>query len=386
MFEYTCPTCQATTKVQNLQSGTVTACETCGQGLRVVLKAQDPPPRASSGLGCMALVVGGCGLLGMTFASLIVLAWAVLTPDAPGNPVVVVNTPKPPPPVADNPPPVTKRGEPTTEKAGGGLQSGPADKLANARTTLHDLDPKVRQAAVTAIGEFGPEGSAAVGDLAEALKDLDEGVRAAAATALGKVGPKVQDVFPDLLTALNDPALLVRDAAGRTLDSLGSPPSSRLPLLREALRDPRSQSGVRLYALRALAASKGEAKENLPLFTEALKNRDAEVRLEAVRGLGKFGPAARDAVFPPLAAAMDDGDAGVREAAFDVGSHLGAPGSADVPALRGGLKAKAVKARAATAPTPWRRSARPPAAPSRNSARRSTTRTRRCGNWPPRPS
>jgi HEAT repeat protein/DNA-directed RNA polymerase subunit RPC12/RpoP len=344
MFEYTCPTCQATTKVQNLQSGTVTACKTCGQGLRVVLPAPEAPPRSSVGAGCMALVVGACGLLGMTFASLIVLAWALLTPDTPGNQVVVAPPPKPAPPVVDKPPPETKRGEsPTTEKTEIGPQPPKVDKLALARTGLHDLDPKVRQGSVTALGELGAEGGAAVGDLAEALKDPDEGVRAAAASALDKVGPKAQDVFPDLLTALNDAALLVRDAAGRTLDSLGVPPS-RVPLLQEALRDPRSQARVRLYALRILA-TKGEAKDNLPLFTAALKHSDAEVRLEAVRGLGKFAAAVRDAAFPPLVAALDDGDAGVREAAFEVVSHLRAPGSADLPALRSGLKVKAVKAR-----------------------------------------
>jgi HEAT repeat protein len=195
------------------------------------------------------------------------------------------------------------------------------------------------------LGELGPEASAAVGDLAEALKDQDEGVRAAAATALGKVGPKAQDAFPDLLTALNDSALLVRDAAAHTLESFGPPPASRLPLLEEALREPRSQARLRMYALHNLAASNVDAKEVLPLFTAAVTYREAEVRLEAVRGMAKFGPAAREVVFPPLAAAMDDADSGVREAAYDVLSRFGAPVSAEVPALRNGLKAKAVKAR-----------------------------------------
>jgi HEAT repeat protein len=293
----------------------------------------------------MALVIGGCGLLGLTLASVIVLTWAILTPAGSDNRVADAPVVQPPLPVPDKATPETRQSEPTTEKGGGGLPAAPPDKLGQAQAALHDLDPKARQTSVTAIGELGDQGSPAVGDLAEALKDLDEGVRAAAATALGKVGPKAQEAFPDLLTALNDAALLVRDAAGRTLDALGPPPSSRHPLLREALRDPRSQASVRLYALRILATDKGEAKENLPLFTDALKNREAEVRLEAVRGLGKLGATAPDTVFPGLAATMDDGDAGVREAAFDVVSHLRPPGSADLPVLRNGLKVKAVKAR-----------------------------------------
>jgi HEAT repeat protein len=293
----------------------------------------------------MALVVGGCAFLGMTFASLIVLVWAFLIPDTPNNRVAASPGPKPSPVVPVKPPPASIRSEPTTEKSSlPSLPSG-GDKVANARAMLHDLDPKARQAAATTLGDLGPAAGGAVSDLAEALKDLDEAVRAAAATALGKVGRKAEVAFPDLLTALNDPALLVRDAAARTLESLGPPPPSRLPLLQEALRDSGSQARLRLYALHTLATSNVDAREVLPLFTGAVKNIDAEVRLEAVRGLGKLGAAARDVVFPPLAAAMDDGDPGVREAALEAVGRLGPPSSAEVPALRNGLKAKAVKAR-----------------------------------------
>jgi S1-C subfamily serine protease/HEAT repeat protein len=85
MFEYTCPLCQTTATVPNVPKGNVSACTRCGQGLRILVEEEDPRAtqvlagaqqvaRGTAGLGAMALLIGGCGLAGMTLAAVIVLA------------------------------------------------------------------------------------------------------------------------------------------------------------------------------------------------------------------------------------------------------------------------------------------------------------------------
>ncbi len=70
----------------------------------------------------------------------------------------------------------------------------------------------------------------------------------------------------------------------------------------------------RIVAVRLLPQRKGEAAQVVPALTEALKDKDADVRWSAAIGLGYFGARAKDAV-PALQAAQRDRDARVREGA-----------------------------------------------------------------------
>jgi HEAT repeat protein len=70
----------------------------------------------------------------------------------------------------------------------------------------------------------------------------------------------------------------------------------------------------RLVAVRLLADRKGEADKVVPALTEALQDKDGDIRLSAAIGLGYFGDKAKDSV-PALQTALHDKDARVREAA-----------------------------------------------------------------------
>jgi HEAT repeat protein len=70
----------------------------------------------------------------------------------------------------------------------------------------------------------------------------------------------------------------------------------------------------RLVAVRLLADRKGEADQVVPALTEALQDKESDVRLSAAIGLGYFGERAKESV-PALQAALHDRDARVREAA-----------------------------------------------------------------------
>jgi HEAT repeat protein len=75
-----------------------------------------------------------------------------------------------------------------------------------------------------------------------------------------------------------------------------------------------SQERERIIAVRLLPQHKGDAAQVVPALIEALKDKDADIRLSAAIGLGYFGEQARDAI-PALQAVEHDRDARVREAA-----------------------------------------------------------------------
>ena len=52
------------------------------------------------------------------------------------------------------------------------------------------------------------------------------------------------------------------------------------------------------------------------MLTQLLRDKDADVRTAAARGLGGIGPAAKDAI-PALTELLNDKDAGVRSAAVE---------------------------------------------------------------------
>jgi HEAT repeat protein len=75
-----------------------------------------------------------------------------------------------------------------------------------------------------------------------------------------------------------------------------------------------SQERERLIAVRLLAQRTGDAPQVVPALTEALKDKDTDIRLSAAIGLGYFGDQARAAI-PELQAAQSDREARIREAA-----------------------------------------------------------------------
>jgi HEAT repeat protein len=75
-----------------------------------------------------------------------------------------------------------------------------------------------------------------------------------------------------------------------------------------------SQDREQLIAVRLLPQRKGDATRVIPALTEALKNKESDVRWSAAIGLGNFGEQAKDAI-PALQVAQRDHDARVREAA-----------------------------------------------------------------------
>src|SRR5262245_48994380 len=220
-----------------------------------------------------------------------------------------------------------------------GMEATPAiDGLAKL---LKDAYPLVRRASANVLASLGESAAPAVPALVSALRDTDAGVRYYASQALSEMGAKA---VPSLIEALKDKDAQVRVLAAYALDGLGLEAREAAGPLAQALKD--SSAGVRRAALSALTKLGGMATEALPGLGEALKDKDLSFRVAAAMALltaGKEGqaelvkatadsqPAVRltaiqalssiekeeldaDGV-KALAAALDDADGKVRQAA-----------------------------------------------------------------------
>ena len=208
-----------------------------------------------------------------------------------------------------------------------------------------DRDPKVREAAVRAIGlvasaeettrrhdsttEFARSGefpragwaarrmarvssarremaALALGPLLESLEDREEGVRYAAARAFAGIGIAANAAATEVAALVGDPSPRVRRAAARALGRIAAPRQAVAPLA-GLLAD--EEMTVRWTAARALAAFGAEAQTAL---AEALTDDNAAIRAAAAVGLGEIGT---ESTLALLERARGDEDPGVRAAA-----------------------------------------------------------------------
>lgn len=183
---------------------------------------------------------------------------------------------------------------------------------------LHDPQIPVRMAAARALGQIGDP--RAFSPLVDALHDASPHVRARVAAALGEIALRLGSggawALAALLGALKDGDSEVRMHAAEALGRIGAAQEKSalraqpVPGLLEAFRDDSVQ--VRSAAARALGWIVPDA---VPGLIAALRDEEMQVRSAAawvLEQIGEqYGQAAARAV-PPLLAALDDPDEGVR--------------------------------------------------------------------------
>jgi HEAT repeat protein len=170
---------------------------------------------------------------------------------------------------------------------------------------LADLDSRVREAAVRAIGRLGPSTGEEISQAVVALlDDPNESVKRAVTIAIGELEPPVR-VFvavPKLLTARE---VSTRRSVARALSMIDA--RAWLSDLVKALQDPDAE--VRQHVVVALA----ELGDPIiaPLLRDRLaRDQSAAVRTEAAYRLGKIGDSETKEVL--AAVAGQDRDRGVR--------------------------------------------------------------------------
>jgi len=174
---------------------------------------------------------------------------------------------------------------------------------------LRDPSPTVRSRGAEALGKrSGPEVVAA---LAGALKDPDDDVRLNASVGLWNQGPEATAAVPALLDALDDRAFGVRGWAMSELARMPETAPRVVPRLVEAAA---KRTEDKRSAIDALFWFGEDAAPAVPALREVLSNGQWFERRRAARTLGAIGADARSCV-PELRLQLQDEHEAVREAA-----------------------------------------------------------------------
>lgn len=182
-----------------------------------------------------------------------------------------------------------------------------AGKLAPEQPLASRVD------AAEALGKGGQAASEAVPALLKALKeDREPAVRHHAAWALGKIKVPADKIVPGLVDALKDDDWAVRHNSAMSLEWIGL---EAAPALKAAASDssPVKSAGA-LLTLINVQPSQGA--EMMPRILELLKSDNPGVKRTVACAAGKIGEPARDAV-PLLVEMLKDKDANVRRQALE---------------------------------------------------------------------
>lgn len=142
-------------------------------------------------------------------------------------------------------------------------------------------DPRIRNQALMALYEIGPDAPSAVPHLIRALTDGNSVVRRNVLYALSRMGSVAKPAIPRLLSALQSPDRHLRAGAARVLGGIGPEARAALPHLIRALHD--KDREVAFRAAVALGRLGPEAARSLPGFP-----RSGRYRLGAMKQSAAF--------------------------------------------------------------------------------------------------
>lgn len=184
--------------------------------------------------------------------------------------------------------------------------------ITGLHEALHDsAHAEMRYAAALVLGRLGSSaGRGTVEALAESIEDPDPRVRAAAMEALGKMGLESAPTVDAVQARTRDADPEVRLKAFETLLRIRDPDTAAVNVLRTGLSD--SVSSVRSGVAHLLAGLRERAAPATPELIERLGDPEPSVRLAAALALGTIGQAACGAL-SALRAARNDSDPRVRE-------------------------------------------------------------------------
>lgn len=181
--------------------------------------------------------------------------------------------------------------------------------LDTIRSASADPEPRVRAAAVTAIGRLATVEQVA-DDLIKLLADPNGEVRACAASTIGQLRPAGQPVLNALLKqAKNDGSVPAKVAAISALGQYGVAAFDTAPSLIESLLETDTPNGSPHIA--AVAALSRICINHAPLLTASLSRAEVRVRLGLLKSLAEIGPSAIPAI-PVVAKMTADSDPIIR--------------------------------------------------------------------------
>jgi HEAT repeat protein len=180
-----------------------------------------------------------------------------------------------------------------------------ADLVPVFVAALDDSNSKVKWTAFEGLEMMGPSAAAAVVVLGERLRN-DPDTSEHAGRVLKQIG---KPAVPTLILGLGAESKEVRIRSAEALERIGLDAADAVPGLHGSLRDDNFE--VRLSAAEALWRIERKASAVLPVFVDAYQQRDLNKRLRAVSFFEETWPKSPEAL-ACYAAAMRDPDACVR--------------------------------------------------------------------------
>jgi HEAT repeat protein len=179
---------------------------------------------------------------------------------------------------------------------------------------LQGSDFGVRQRAADALGYVGRQPTLAIPALIDALKDSDVGVQLYAARSLGSFGDRATNAISSLLVNFTAKDYRTRGSAAIALSKI-SPEITAKQVVPSLFRQLEDTNSWRNGALVDLLQLNLEPDVMIPHLIKALdesNGSDNSFQVNAIQGLGKYGPAAKVAV-PKLIPLLADENYFVRE-------------------------------------------------------------------------
>ncbi|MBN2371838.1 MAG: HEAT repeat domain-containing protein [Vicinamibacteria bacterium] len=206
----------------------------------------------------------------------------------------------------------------------------PPGGVSGLLRALEDFDPRVRIAAVSALGQAGTQ--EAFGGLIRALADENENVCLSAERQLEgvRLGPSL---LPELIQTFHGNAGLCHAVAARAIGLIGADAHSATPALVSGLGDQRSD--VRRWTAWALGQIGPGAQAAVPELVRCMPDR--EMGWTALEALGRIGPGAKLAV-PSILSELRDDRAAVRRLSAQALGRIGPVARQAAPGLMRALR------------------------------------------------
>ncbi|HTS17835.1 MAG TPA: HEAT repeat domain-containing protein [Verrucomicrobiae bacterium] len=159
---------------------------------------------------------------------------------------------------------------------------------------LKEHDPDLRDLAITTLGTFHEKAVEAMPVLMTLYQTSDEQTRLKIIECWDSVGPSAVQAAPQLAQALRDTKLRV--TALGALGRMGRAAQEAIPSLLNLLRDEALDNRARYMTADALSVSLPNDTRSVSIFIDLMKDKDAEIRVLAVRAIADRGANAAEAV------------------------------------------------------------------------------------------
>src|SRR5262249_55504951 len=153
------------------------------------------------------------------------------------------------------------------------------------------VNPDRRARAADSLGELGSQAAPAVRSLVAALSDPESAVQKVALTALARIGPDAHDAVPDLVRLLKGDNSELHEGVIAALAAIGQDADDAAPALLRIVegQDASLATQAGLALARVVEPESDLLRPAIPVLVKSLKSDDAEVRSQAVAGLGAAG-------------------------------------------------------------------------------------------------